>query len=103
MSNLKPPSIKKHQTKQIYLALDSKYFINFMAGLQYRFFPTDFLFPLPQTAAGDSSSPRKIPIVKPQKAEETDGPKAIAAAVKSKSLKATSVSTMALAPIHKRN
>ncbi|KAG8372043.1 hypothetical protein BUALT_Bualt12G0025600 [Buddleja alternifolia] len=73
-----------------------------MAGLQYKFFPTDFLFPPPPATARDGSSHHQLAVVKLRKADEIDDPKAIAAVTK-KSLKATSSSSVALAPIHKHN
>ncbi|PIN22382.1 hypothetical protein CDL12_04921 [Handroanthus impetiginosus] len=82
-----------------------KYFLYAMAGLQYRFFPTDFMFPSPPTTARDGGNNNQVPMVKPPKADETDNDAKAIAAVNSKSLKATSSSNAtALAPIiHKHN
>lgn len=44
-----------------------------MAGLQYKFFPTDFFFPRPQPHAGDGARPQLIPINTPNGGKIEDG------------------------------
>ncbi|KAG8372042.1 hypothetical protein BUALT_Bualt12G0025500 [Buddleja alternifolia] len=83
-----------------------------MAGLQYKFFPTDFLFPLqpPPAAAttgggGDNPS-RQVSLIKTRNGDVSDDSKQLKSVNtnKGKIVKAIPSSSVAFAPIiHKQN
>ncbi|GFP80881.1 hypothetical protein PHJA_000231400 [Phtheirospermum japonicum] len=76
-----------------------------MAGLQYKFFPTDFLFPLQQSASGATTTTidgannpaRQVSLVKTDKSEESKQQKSMTG--KSKIVKAVPSSSVAHEPI----
>ncbi|KAI8559119.1 hypothetical protein RHMOL_Rhmol04G0149300 [Rhododendron molle] len=71
-----------------------------MAGLQYKFFPTDFFFPRPQPPAGDGDGarPQLIPINTPNGGKIEDGE-----ATKSLSLRQAGDKHAKAIPVAKKN
>ncbi|KAH7845126.1 hypothetical protein Vadar_030388 [Vaccinium darrowii] len=70
-----------------------------MAGLQYKFFPTDFLFPRPKPLAGEGGArPQLIPINTQSGGKVEDGE-----APKSLSLRQMNDKTVKAIPITKKN
>ncbi|KAK4377969.1 hypothetical protein RND71_004265 [Anisodus tanguticus] len=76
-----------------------------MAGLQYKFFPTDFFFPVQKTVSGDNISKQNI-LIKTRNSDESliDDSKSQGKIVISsnKTLKAISSSSLAFAPTQNR-
>lgn len=78
-----------------------------MAGLQYKFFPTDFYFPVPKQSSGIiTGSPQVFPVVK---TEEINIEKSSKAALIHHEIKNSRIllkalpSSLSLAPIIKKN
>ncbi|KAL8133382.1 hypothetical protein AgCh_008737 [Apium graveolens] len=77
-----------------------------MAGLQYKFFPTDFYFPVPKQSSGiTTASPQVFPVIN---TEEINIDKSSKAALIHHEIKNSSIvlkalpSTLSLAPIVKK-
>lgn len=96
------------------LLLLKRWFINYkfcflgkqilMAGLQYNFFPTDFFFPRQQTVTREGSNLQQNNLlVNTRTTEDSEDAKQLKSNGNSKSLKAVSSSSLALAPVLKRN
>ncbi|KAH0721279.1 hypothetical protein KY290_006202 [Solanum tuberosum] len=75
-----------------------------MAGLQYKFFPTDFFFPIQKTVSGDNISKQNL-LIKIRNNDESlieDSQGKIVINNNKKNLKAISSSSLALVPVPKQ-
>lgn len=77
-----------------------------MAGLQYKFFPTDFFFPIQKTVSGDNLSKQSL-LIKIRNNDESliddsQGKIVINTNKKKKNLKAISSSSLALVLVPKQ-
>ncbi|CAA2970843.1 Hypothetical predicted protein [Olea europaea subsp. europaea] len=72
-----------------------------MAGLQYKFFPTDFFFPPQKFAGRDIATQQQIPLVKSRNTDESDEPKQ--PKITTINTKAIPSSAASLVPIKKSN
>ncbi|KAH0723592.1 hypothetical protein KY285_006135 [Solanum tuberosum] len=75
-----------------------------MAGLQYKFFPTDFFFPIQKTVSGDNISKQNL-LIKIRNNDESlieDSQGKIVINNNKKNLKAISSSSLASAPVPKQ-
>ncbi|KAL7169150.1 hypothetical protein ACSBR2_034230 [Camellia fascicularis] len=75
-----------------------------MAGLQYKFFPTDFFFP-PQQSVNNTDVPlRQVLPIKPRKIDDINGcEQPITPIINDKHLKAPPSSSLPISPIGKEN
>ncbi|KAG5583473.1 hypothetical protein H5410_054100 [Solanum commersonii] len=75
-----------------------------MAGLQYKFFPTDFFFPIQKTVSGDNISKQNL-LIKIRNNDESlieDSQGKIVINNNKKNLKAISSSSLPLVPVPKQ-
>ncbi|GMP86591.1 hypothetical protein ACSBR2_034231 [Camellia fascicularis] len=71
-----------------------------MAGLQYKFFPTDFFFPPQRSITRDGATQNLLPIRNNEKIEDRDASKAlIHREINDKRLKSLPSSSLPLSPI----